>query len=268
MLRYDKRLSSQNEKVHLFFFLSKTLDVLFEPWWWAALALLTALVWRKNRTVFRVAVAVAVAVLTVFSLPLTANLLWHQLEVEAELLPPQKGSYQAVVILGGAIDVLGSTEAESSWNDNQERLWQSLDIVKRSDTAVVIVSGASGAYWLPSEAQLMARVLRRAGIAEDRIVLEERALNTEQNAQFVGALLRERRFSQVLIVTSAYHIPRAKDCFARAGVVADYAAVDFRMRRPWGEAALLPRAKYFARSTEALREFFGRAVYAVKHLRS
>jgi uncharacterized SAM-binding protein YcdF (DUF218 family) len=250
----------------LFFFLSKTLDVLFEPWWWAALALLTALVCRKNRVAFRVGIAVAVSVPTVFSLPLTSNLLWHQLEMEAARLPPHKGSYQAVVILGGAIDVLGSTEAESAWNDNQERLWQSIDIVKGSDTALVIVSGASGAYWLPSEAELMARVLRRAGIAEDRIVLEERALNTEQNAQFVEALLRERHLTDVLIVTSAYHIPRAKACFTRAGVVADYAAVDFRMRRPWGEAALLPRAKYFARSTEALREFFGRAVYAIKHL--
>ena len=73
-------------------------------------------------------------------------------------------------------------------------------------------------------------------------------------------MISERGWHDVLLVTSAMHMPRALGCFRRAGVAPDALPVDHRAgdgRSPgW-----LPRSSALEKSTLVLRELFGRIVY-------
>jgi uncharacterized SAM-binding protein YcdF (DUF218 family) len=252
----------------MFYLASKTVDVLLEPWWWCALLCAAAVVLRRRIRWAMAITALAAAVLVIFSMPATAAFLWNQLEAGVEPAAQWPNQVDALVLLGGAVDVLGSTDEHVSWNNNQERLSAAVELMRANRARRVIVSGASGVPWLPSEAELFRRELERAGVDAEAIIVEPLARNTDENARNVAELLRTHGLETVLVLTSAYHVPRARLCFAAAHVHADYWPVDFRMRDAQRESSLLPRAHYLAKSTEALREFAGRLVYRWRYRHS
>lgn len=67
--------------------------------------------------------------------------------------------------------------------------------------------GGQGAH-PPTEAALIARLCREAGIPEDRILEESRSTSTRENLINAKALLPEA--ARAVIVTDPYHAPRAR----------------------------------------------------------
>jgi uncharacterized SAM-binding protein YcdF (DUF218 family) len=93
------------------------------------------------------------------------------------------------------------------------------DLSRRYPRAKIVFSGGtnpptSGA----SEAAIAKQFFVSFGIAPDRISIEKRSRNTEENAQFTAQLIHPTPQSQWLLVTSAYHMPRAMGTFQSAGV--------------------------------------------------
>ena len=76
--------------------------------------------------------------------------------------------------------------------------------------------------------------------------------------------MRARGFHTVLIVTSAFHMPRAHGCFRAVGLEVDTLPVDFRSFAAPYRGEWIPRAKHLEESTEAIREWFGRFIYRVR----
>ena len=68
------------------------------------------------------------------------------------------------------------------------------------------------------EADVMAERLAAAGIGRDVVVRERCSLDTRDNARFAAALLARRRLDRVLVVTCAWHLPRAERLFRAAGL--------------------------------------------------
>jgi uncharacterized SAM-binding protein YcdF (DUF218 family) len=68
------------------------------------------------------------------------------------------------------------------------------------------------------EADAMARALALAGVPEAAIVRERCSFDTRDNARFTAALLARRGLRRVLLVTCAWHLPRAERLFRRAGL--------------------------------------------------
>ena len=82
------------------------------------------------------------------------------------------------------------------------------------------------------------------GVDPQRITLETRSRNTDENARFTAALVHPQSDQTWLIVTSAYHMPRAMGLFRKAGFEAIAYPVDYRTvggRRDWRLNANLPR---------------------------
>jgi uncharacterized SAM-binding protein YcdF (DUF218 family) len=102
--------------------------------------------------------------------------------------------------------------------------------------------------------------MRDQGIAPDRLVLEEKSRNTRENAVQSAAIIAAHGWKRVLLLTSAWHAPRALGCFHAAGLSPDLLTVDHHAGSG-GAGAWLPRASSLAASTDALREFVGRLVY-------
>jgi uncharacterized SAM-binding protein YcdF (DUF218 family) len=93
------------------------------------------------------------------------------------------------------------------------------------------------------EADAMAGLLREGGVPEHAIVRERRSRDTLENARFAARLLEAHApgAREVLVVTCAWHLPRAVRLFRRAGLVVEGLAVEVP------DATRLERAYWTAR---------------------
>jgi uncharacterized SAM-binding protein YcdF (DUF218 family) len=85
--------------------------------------------------------------------------------------------------------------------------------------------------------------------------------NTAAEAEAVHALLGDQ--PTILLVTSAFHMPRAQGLFERVGCTVIPYPVDFyvNLSRPLSILDVLPNADAFQRTELAWRELIGRAYY-------
>jgi uncharacterized SAM-binding protein YcdF (DUF218 family) len=66
----------------------------------------------------------------------------------------------------------------------------------------------------------MARILREAGVPEDAVLLEERALNTWDSARLVAGMADKLGVRSVVVVTDPLHCVRTVAAFRKAGLMA------------------------------------------------
>lgn len=84
-----------------------------------------------------------------------------------------------------------------------------------------IVVACGGRAWGASgevEADVMARALEAGGVPASALVRERCSFDTRDNARFAAALLARRGVGSVVVVTCAWHLPRASELFRRAGL--------------------------------------------------
>ena len=83
----------------------------------------------------------------------------------------------------------------------------------------ILVTGGVGKH-PPSEAEVMARVLRGEGVPAEAIRLEDEAESTWDSARLVAPLLGREGVAEVLAVTDPLHCIRAVAAFRKAGLMA------------------------------------------------
>jgi uncharacterized SAM-binding protein YcdF (DUF218 family) len=176
-------------------------------------------------------------------------------------------TYDAVILLGGLDDDrVDATWGERAFNDNNERFLETYDLLRTGKARYAVISGGAPSPERAKaiEANVLADQLIAWGIAPDRIVREAKARNTHENAVESAAIVRARGWTSVLVVTSAFHMPRAYGCFKAEGLPVDAMPVDFRSFDSSFPADLIPRAAYLERSSESVREWAGRLIYRVR----
>jgi len=247
----------------MFNLLAKTLDVAFDPLWWCATLVVVGLLLRRRRPRAGLALlALGPALVVLLALPPVANRLWHALEDDAPRSYVPEKTYDVVVLLGGVIDAGGSNATEAAWGNNVERFLTTYDLLRTGKAKAAIITGGVPSIPAP-EARVLGDQLAAWGIERERLLLDEKAVNTRENAQFSAKLVREHGFTSVLLVTSAFHMKRSVAAFKAAGLEVDTLPVDYRMREPSRDRLFLPRTNYLEESARALHEWAGRLVYAV-----
>ena len=83
----------------------------------------------------------------------------------------------------------------------------------------VVVTGGVGKH-PPSEAEVMARILREEGVPEEAVLLENEAESTWDSARLVATMAAEEGVAKVLVVTDPLHCVRTAAAFRRAGLIA------------------------------------------------
>jgi uncharacterized SAM-binding protein YcdF (DUF218 family) len=68
------------------------------------------------------------------------------------------------------------------------------------------------------EADELARMMALHGVPAAAIVRERCSLDTRDNARFAAAMLERRGVSSIVLVTCAWHLPRAERAFRAAGL--------------------------------------------------
>ena len=102
-----------------------------------------------------------------------------------------------------------------------DRLEGALAWLEAHPDCVAVVSGGQGPGETMTEGEAMGIWLEARGIDPSRIIVEDRATSTQENLEYSFALIRGRGGEpdgNCAIVTSEYHLYRAKALAARQGV--------------------------------------------------
>lgn len=87
------------------------------------------------------------------------------------------------------------------------------EFVEASD-ALIIVTGGSTATQNCTEAEVMKEFLLKKGVAMDKVILENKSLNTFQNAAFAADIVKEIQYRELTLITSDFHRYRAEKYFS------------------------------------------------------
>jgi uncharacterized SAM-binding protein YcdF (DUF218 family) len=248
----------------LFFILSKTLDVLLSPLSWALLILVAGMTRRRSAVPLWAPLA-AIGILVFFSVEPVSNALLRRVEISAQRTERHGTTYDVVVLLGGIVEDRSSRmSGMTSYNEHAERLLATFDLLRTGHATHAILSSGSAPDTTVAEARVLASQLEAWGIERSRLLVEDRARNTRENAVFSKEIIDAHHFKRVLIVTSAAHMPRSVDCFHKVGLDVDTLPVDYHSYDPdQARGSWLPRADKLADSVAALRELSGRLVYRI-----
>ena len=154
--------------------------------------------------------------------------------LESAYEPPGNPTGDVIIMLGGgAMPDVPDVDGEGALCSAPANRLLTAVRLQRKLNLPVIVSGGQVYADSGAEAVIAKRMLISLGVPEDKIILEDKSVNTSQNAAFTAEILREKNFATPILVTSAFHMRRAVLNFEKAGVkVAPYPADYMVSKRP------------------------------------
>jgi uncharacterized SAM-binding protein YcdF (DUF218 family) len=174
-------------------------------------------------------------------------------------------SVTGIIVLGGGEDGHAAASPQlAALNESAERYTEAVALAQRLPEAKVVFTGGSGAFIAAEqpEAEPAGRLFEALGVPKERITLESRSRDTYENALFSARVLKPKPGERWLLVTSAWHMPRAMGCFRRAGFAVEAWPVDYRT------AGRFETLRFHSSIPEGLRridfivrEYVGLAVY-------
>ncbi len=224
---------------------------------------------KRTRKAAVVLFTSATFVLLVFSSPPVAHFLMRGLEKQYLPVAEHKPA-PAVVLLGGASLAKTPPRIYSETNVNGDRLFQAARVFRSSGSDYLIATGgriefiedadeteAESAY------NLLTEVL---GIDSQHLLLEKRSRNTRENALYVKEMMDKAGMKkEIILVTSAYHMPRSVGIFKKLGFTVYPSPTDYHENERLNKNlyALFPDADALLKSTIALHEYYGMLSYRV-----
>lgn len=202
----------------VFFWLSKLVWILLAPNSLLVILIVISalLVWRrKYRTVKWLLSILAGLLILLAALPVDEWLL-YPLDSRFPSPPPLPDSVAGIIVLGGAEE----TTLAHAWNQPElngasERLLALLTLSRRYPQARLIYTGGSSLLTnqIQKGADIAHMALEAYGLDANRVTLERDSRNTYENAVYCQKLCAPKRDENWIIITSAWHMPRAKGAY-------------------------------------------------------
>lgn len=257
----------------MFLYLSKLIPLFFYPIGLSTFLTLLGLfwIWRRRPRWAVSSISLAVFILLFFSAPVVSRWLLDSLEDQYPGTPIEKSpKAQAIVVLGGSIAFPNSHHRDIELTDSSDRILQAARLYKAQKAPTVLMSGGNidflgGSDLLP-ESQLMAQLAEEFGVPKEAMLTETTSRNTYENAKNSWVVLQPKGIKQILLVTSAFHMPRSVAIFRKVGFTVIPATTDFRSgdeNIDW-ILATLPSAEALDNSTLVLKEWIGLLTYRLR----
>jgi uncharacterized SAM-binding protein YcdF (DUF218 family) len=225
------------------------------------IAVLALILWKYRRRTALILLAGDTLLLYFFSLPFTAWALMSSLQTSPPLSPQdlKTSKSQAIVVLGAgryrdAPEYGGDTVSRFEL----ERLRYGVRLQRLSQLPLMLVGGGT-----ESEDGRMpeALLMKEAAIDDFGVPVmwtEQRSRTTAENAINAAALLRDHGVHHILLVTHAWHMPRAAWAFRRAGIQVTPAPTSFETSNEDDrDTRWLPSARALYKVNLALHEITG-----------
>lgn len=204
-------------------------------------------------------VAAVALLLYLTVIPLTSQPLIKGLE--RQYGQPNAASGDVIVVLGGGA-TRGTPDLGGEGNLSGGAANRLMTAVRLHRTTGLPILFSGGQVFSDSgnEADIARRQLIGLGVPESDILVENRSLNTEQNAVYTAELLKSSGLSRPVLVTSAFHLPRAMREFRLAGVDPEPFPTDYLSsggRFSFYPGLLAPSSAAAATTGTALKEYLG-----------
>lgn len=181
----------------------------------AALLVVTIyLYYRKAKG--RHALAVVVGILYVLSIVPVSDALLHPLEDAYTQTAPQNLTGDVVILLGGGARA-GVPDFDGTGQVGEAAANRFLTAIRiqKAKNIPILLSGGAVFAGDAEEAVIEKRMLLSLGVPEEKIFMDTKSRNTAENAKFARQLAMANGWSHPIVVTSAFHMPRAVQFFRR-----------------------------------------------------
>jgi uncharacterized SAM-binding protein YcdF (DUF218 family) len=224
------------------------------------LLVIGACFWRRRRRLARLLIGTGGLLLWLLALPVVGGLMQRTLEGEA-LTPAAVQQAQAIVVLGaGVYPQAPEYGGDSVGEVSLVRLRYAAKLQRESGLPLLVSGGRPDGAGGLSEAEAMRQVL----VGEFGVPvrwLESASNNTRENARLSAEQLKAEGISRILLVTHAWHMPRALLSFSGTGVEALPAATQFTRGQPM-LLDFLPTS--YTASRQAMHEWIGLLWYRLR----
>ena len=128
----------------------------------------------------------------------------------------------------------------------------------------IILSGGQVYSYSASEADVEYRLLKSCGVEERYLIKDLQSRNTAENAKYTKQICEQRNFGKIVLVTSAYHMPRSVMLFEREGMDVIPYPTDYQTNKETvlDAFAFVPRISNLYDTAVAMKEYMG--IAAVK----
>jgi uncharacterized SAM-binding protein YcdF (DUF218 family) len=242
----------------MLFFLRRLAEAMLLPIGLSGMLVIAGIAVRR-----RSIAAIGIIALYLFSTPIADRLLTQTLE---RVYRPEEvaaaPNADAIVVLSGGI-VRGVAASGVQWGDSANRYFSGFDLLVAAKAKFIVFTTApTDDSRNPNQGAILRQVAIRHGIRPESIILTPRVLTTEDEARAVSAI---PGLHSVLLVTSAFHMPRAALLFRARGLNVLPFPTDQRVlgSLELNLLSLIPGAAHLHGSEQALREYYGLAVYHV-----
>ena len=259
----------------MFVYLSKLLPLLVYPLGLTFILLLVALILFRKKQEASLWLIVVVFILVC----LAGNRI-----VSASLARSLESRYQpsaqiptapVIVLLGGGTESADFPRPMTEVNSAGDRVLYAAWLFKNQAAPYILLSGGNLEFSEAREntpAQDMANILALMNIPQEVLWMQDRSENTYEDALYSADLLGDRGIAEVILVTSAMHMPRAVAVFQQQGIKVIPAPTDFTItEKGWADLTsfkpkqmlinLLPNASSLSLTTNVLKEYLGMLVY-------
>ncbi len=200
-----------------FYIFSKFVIIFFRPLFWViVLPMLALFTKRPKRKKWLIITGISIGFLC--SNRIFVNEL--ALAWEPEFVQENEPLPRLAVVLGGFAEY-DASRRNISISEEGERIYKAMELYRKGLIDTIVISGGPSSYFgtQNSEAFYARKYLIGLGVDSNHVFTENRSMNTHENAINTKILLdRIAPGRPVLIISSAFHIPRAVKCFSKQGL--------------------------------------------------
>jgi len=243
-------------------YLHKILPLILSPLFIIILIISFGIIFKSKKISF-----LGIVILIICSLPIISNYLTYLLEKDyrpTDITSIAKAD--AVVVLSGMVTkVKGDKEFKYEFTGSVDRIFAGIELIKENKAPYLILTRGK-VPWSQGkpEGEFLYDYAIKAGIDKQQIILTDNVQNTDQEAKAIKKIFNEK--IKIILVTSAFHMPRAIKVFEAAGIDTVPFPVDFQdSSQKFTLLNFIPSASAFSQTSHFVREIQGRIYYKLKY---
>jgi uncharacterized SAM-binding protein YcdF (DUF218 family) len=172
----------------------------------------------------------------------------------------------AIVVLSGMVSATKTKDGfVYNFGSSVDRILKGMDLFNNNKAPFLILTNGKlpWQHGVP-EGEYLKHFAIKFGIPKENILLTDNVQNTDEEAKAVKKLFNKNNI-EIILVTSAFHMPRAQKVFEAANIKVIPFAVDFSSSKKITFMDFVPSASSLSVTSKFVREIIGRLYYNLKY---